>query len=274
MHRAGHALVLATLLVLAGCGAVLPGGGGPDDTDSTATVTPVAVPTSEAPSLPPGVREDGVNATLLAETTARSVRGETVRLQFDEREARPEFSLGTVYVGPRVLVRSLAPDRYSVRVTEVNERGGGLSVETFGNATYVTPERSYRYDGENVTWGPSAGAFGRPSRLTAGYVGTYLDVASVGIRRLGNGSVLVEGEGGRSVNGTDYSVRAVVGPDGVVRSFEGIYTRDGRVQFVTFSLSETDAFTPPEWFQDADVTASPTPTDGAGERTATATPTP
>jgi hypothetical protein len=253
---------LALLLALAGCGTVLPGGGSSGAT--TPTASPAPVPVGDGESLPPGVGPDAVDASVLAEATARHVRDETVRFQFDEREARPEFSLGTVYVGPRVTVRAVAADQYSVRVEEVNERGGGLSVETFGNATYVTPEWVYRYDGENVTAsGDSEAAYGRPSRLASEYVATYLDVADVQVRRVGDGTVVVEGEGGRRVNGTDYSVRAVVGPDGVVRSFEGIYTRDGRVQFATFSLTETDAFTPPEWLDGANVS---TPT-----RTATAT---
>lgn len=262
---------LALLLALAGCGAVLPGGGSSGAT--TPTASPAPVPVGDGESLPAGVGPERVNASILAERTARHVRGETVRFQFDEREARPEFSLGTVYVGPRVTVRAVAADRYSVRVEEVNERGGGLSVETFGNATYVTSARVYRYDGENVTArGDGEAAYGRPARLASEYVATYLDVQDAQVRRLGDGSVVVEGEGGRRVNGTDYSVRAVVGPDGVVRSFEGIYTRDGRVQFATFSLTETDAFTPPEWLDGANVS---TPTRTATQtQTATATGTP
>lgn len=278
MHRALLVVLLGCLVALAGCGAILPGGGSPSDPRTTSTATPAPVPDVGATSLPPGVRPDGVNATVLARTTARSVRGETVRFQFDEREARPEFSLGTVYVGPRVTVESVAPRRYTVRVEEVNERGGGLSVETFENATYATPERVYRYDGANLTTVRDERARGRPARLVAGYVGTYLDVETVQVRRLGDGRVSIEGEGGPSVNGTDYSVRAVVGPDGVVQSFEGIYTRDGRVQFATFSLTEGGVFTPPEWFDESRVTGTSTPvgtsvvtaTGTETERTATA----
>ncbi|MFC7227657.1 hypothetical protein N0B31_09610 [Salinirubellus salinus] len=270
MHR-GAPLCLFVLLALAGCGAVLPGGGPSAATTPTATPAPVPVDDGETRTLPPGVGPERVDAARLAEVTARSVRGETIRFQFDQREARPEFSLGTVYVGPRLTVEAVAADRYTVRVEEVNERGGGLSIETFENATYVTPDGTYRYDGENVTVAGAEDAYGRPSRLAATYVETYLDVETVEVRRLGNGSVVVEGEGGQAVNGTDYSVRAVVGPDGVVRSFEGIYTRDGRVQFATFSLSPRDAFQPPEWYRAATVTASPTATAATAVPATTAT---
>jgi hypothetical protein len=270
MYGVARPVCLALLLALAGCGGVLPGGGGPSAT-TTPTATPAPVPVDDGGSLPPGVGPERVDASLLAQTTARRVRGETVRFQLDRRVARPEFSLGTVYAGPRVTVEAVAADRYTVRVEEVSERGGGLSVERLENATYVTPDGTYRFDGANVTVGTDDDAYGRPSRLAATYVETYLDVETAQVRRLENGSVVVEGEGGQAVNGTDYSVRAVVGPDGVVRSFEGIYTREGRVQFATFSLSPAGVFQPPEWYRAANVTVSPTPTATTAAPATTAT---
>jgi hypothetical protein len=274
--RRSSLVAVVLLLALAGCSAVLPGGGA--DTGTTPTATPAPIPVGDGASLPPGVDPERLNATVLARTTARQVEGETVRFEFDEREARPEFSLGTVYVGPRVTVESVATDRYSVRVEQVSERGGGLMVATFQNATYVTPDGAFRYDGANLTAVAADGREGRPSRLVARYVDTFLDVERASVRQLPNGSVLVEGEGGRTVNGTDYSVSALVGSDGVVRRFEAIYTRDEQVQFATFTLEERDVFRPPEWYDPANVTHTPTavPTErtesATGAPNATATP--
>jgi hypothetical protein len=257
MHRPLLAALLALLLTLGGCSAVLPADGPEEGTTPTSTAAPV--PVGDGAPLPPGVTPSSVNASRLVAATTDGITGENVGFQFDEREARPEFSLGTVYVGPRVTVESVAVDRYTVRIERVSERGGGLSVETFENATYATPDQVYRYDGENLTVRPlEPEAVGRPSALVAGCVRTYLDVEEVRVTRVGEGAVRIEGEGTRAVNGTDYSVSAVVGENGVVRSFEAIYTHDGRVQFATFTLERGGAFSPPEWYDPAAVTATPT----------------
>jgi len=262
---------LALLVSLVGCGAILPGGGGAGG-PGTPTATAAPVPVGSGADLPPGVSADAVDVARLADTTAGVLAEGPVRFRLDQREARPEFSLGTVYVGPRVTVVAAGPERYLVRAEEVNERGGGLTVETFENATYITGDGTYRYDGENLTRAGAEGTVGRPERLLRGYLATYLDVRKVRVSSTGDGSVLVEGEGGRSVDGTDYSVRAVVDEDGLVRSFEAIYTRENRVQFASYSLSPGEPLSPPEWYESwaaseagnatatASGTGTPTPT--------------
>ncbi|MFC7177552.1 hypothetical protein [Halosegnis marinus] len=163
-------LLVAVLVVLAGCGAAVPGGG--EQTPSeTATAAPVPTttpaPTPDPVVYPPGLADDGVNATALAAATRASLSGTEFALQYDRREARPEPSLGAVYVGPRVQVRAGAPDRYVVNRSLVTERGGGLSIETFRNATYVNGSRATtltRNGTETSAAGPDAEGFRAGSR--------------------------------------------------------------------------------------------------------------
>jgi hypothetical protein len=225
-----------------------------DQSVSTGTVTPAPIPDDTALPLPAGVQSDNVKVSILAAETAQTVENQNVRVQFDGREARPEFSLGTVYVGHRVRVDASTQDRYSVRVEKVNERGGGLSISTLENSTYVTPEGIYLYDGANVTMMAERASPDRPAALAARYVRTYLDVEQITVSLQENGTVVLEGQGTRSVNGTDYSVRATLTEDGVVRRFEAIYTRDGRVQFAAFSLEPRGVFSVPDWYEGANAT--------------------
>lgn len=216
----------------------------------TQTVTPAPVPSESAsvvgtnPRLPPGTR-DGLDVRTLAANTARAVPGGSWRL--DRLEARPEFSLGTTYVGPRLTANVSGPERYTLRRSVVNARGGGLSLETFENATYVTPEGVYQYDGNvTVTREVDPVDENRPARLAAGYVRRYLDVERANVTRTRDGAV-VEGVGTRTVTGTEYAVRAVVTGEGVVVRFTAVYARDGVVRIVSFGLERDSTFTPPAW---------------------------
>jgi hypothetical protein len=266
--RVFPATVVAVLLVLtAGCGGT-PGAGtgsGPEDSPGVgATVTPAPVPTATpAPTatptpLPPGVGPDVVDADRLATTTA-GLDGEYA-FTFDRLESRPEFSLGTVYVGPR-LRAEVGASGYTLSRLVHNARGGGLELSTFRNATYVGPDRVVEYDGNRTrTRERRAADTGVPAALLVGYVRTYLAVGNVTVERLGDGSVRLLGDAPTRVDAADYSVRARVSPAGVVRSFSAVYSRGDRVRFAELRLDRESSFAVPAWARHD----GPTPGDGAG----------
>lgn len=239
-------LVLVVMVILAGCsGFAGVSGNDPAVTDSVAT--PAPVPTDQPVAYPPGLSESRVNATALGAAHERALRDASYRWQFDAREARPEFSLGTVYVGPRVTVEASGPRRYAVVRSQVTERGGGLAVETWERTRFVTGSRVLVRDGEENRSRPvSENDTALGSRLAGDYVARFLAVENVSVQLFDNGTALVRGDTATVVEGTSYTVTAYVSPSGVVRQFQATYARDERVQFASYSVSlEERRVTPP-----------------------------
>lgn len=240
-------VVVALLVVLAGCGAAGPGA----TSTEGGTVTPVPVPTDPTPEpelYPPGVTPDGIDASTLAATTERSLNGTAFSFRLDRRQARPERSLGTLYVGPRLEVDAAADDRYLLNRTTVSERGGGFMIETFRGATYVRGERATVKGGEDVTVRPvEPDEQTPPATRAARLVRRYLAVENATVERSENGTAVVRGYGTPLPNVSQYSVTAVVANDGTVTRFDAVFVRNEHVWFVRFRLDRDASFEPPEW---------------------------
>lgn len=245
-----RALVLAAVVVLAGCSGLAGlSDDGPAVTDTVAT--PAPVPTDKPVAYPPGLSASGVNATAVGAAHERALRGASYRWQFDAREARPEFSLGTVYVGPRVTVEASDPRRYAVVRTEVTERGGGLSVETWERTRFAAGGRVLvRDEAGNRSRNVTRNDTGLGSRLAGDYVARFLAVENASVQLFENGTALVRGDTALEVDGDSYTVTAYVGPSGVVRRFQATYVQEERVQFASYAVSiEELRVTPPSRVQ-------------------------
>lgn len=243
-----RALLVAVLVLLAGCGSAVPG----DDATPSETTTAAPVPTEEPVTYPPGLANGTLDADALAAATRGELAGTAYSLRFDRREARPEPSLGAVYVGPRVDASVAGPSRYVLNYTLVSERGGGIGIETLRNATSVDGDTATVLTRNGTTTRPAgANATGYPSRLADEVVERYLTVENATVTRFENGSAVVRGNGTTIRNASDYSVTAVVAPDGVVRRLDAIFVRDDRVQFVRFRSDRNATFEPPRWTLEA-----------------------
>lgn len=214
--------VVGLVVVLAGCGA-LGGSGGPDgpfdtETDEERTLTPVAVPevTAEPAPLPPGVTTAGVtDADALLDAHRAVLRNQsytlTVRLSVDgvvsERLARVESP--TRYYQREVLAGS---------ESNVSRFASDRTVYTRSVAPNAT--RYARFD----TVRPPGSQTVRESRLllsvpTATVFETTVDGRPAFVVR---GSYPVHPAASALRNVT---LRAVVRPDGLVRSLNASYTR-------------------------------------------------
>jgi hypothetical protein len=129
MRRALGMILIAALVVLAGCSGVLGGGGG----GPTETVTPAAVPTDEptptpAPRLAPGITGEGIeNPSVLVaahksffENRSFTIRWNSTALAANGSVLNRETSM--IYVGP--------PDEGFRIPSERNDSGDDLSSET------------------------------------------------------------------------------------------------------------------------------------------------
>lgn len=217
----------------------------------TETVTPVPVPSDSTPDsarYPSGLAPDEVDAAALAAATERSLNGTTFSFQLDRRQARPERSFGTVYVGTRLRVRAAADGRYLRNRSNVSERGGVIAVERFRNATYVDGDRAAMKDGDGVVIrSVTDDERSIPAARAAGLVSRYLTVENATVERLDNGTAVVRGSGTSLPNASQYGVTAFVAADGTVIRFEAVFVRDNRVQFVRFRLDRNATFKPPDW---------------------------
>ena len=244
-------LVVALLVVLAGCGAAVP------DATSTEgeTVTPVPVPTDPTPEsdlYPPGTTQDGVDATALAAATERSLNDTEFAFRLDRRQAFPERSLGTLYVGPRLQVDAASNDRYLLNRSSVSERGGGFVIETFQNATYVRGERAtVRANGTVSVRAVKPRERTEPAARVGEIIRRYLAVENATVERSANGTAFVRGSGAPFSNVSQYAVTAVVAADGTVTRFDAVFVRDERVQFIRFRLDRNATFEPPGWTGEA-----------------------
>lgn len=239
--------VVLVAVLLAGCSGLGGLGTGDGGSTSTAVATPAPVPTDQSVAYPPGVSEAGVNATALAAAHERQLRGASYAWEFDAREVRPEPGLGSVYVGPSVVVETASPRRYVIVRRQITERGGGLVVETDRRVRFASGERVLTTDGNgtrsrNVT--DDDAALG--ARLAGRLVAQHLAVENASVRLFTNGTARIEGRGTLAVEGTNYELTAYVDEVGVVRRFDAAYVRDDRVQFARYELRlEQRRVTPP-----------------------------
>lgn len=243
-----RSLLVAGLLVLAGCGGTGLGG---ETATPTGTATPAPVPTTTE-TYPPGLSGTSVDAAALANATGRELSRRSFAFRYDRLEARPEFSLGTVYVGPGIRAVVDTPTHYRVENLQVTARGGGIAIETPGRERYVTGDRVFtRTENGTVTRGIHPSDRGVPTRTVTGVVGSYLAVENATVTTQPNGSAVVEGTGSALANVSEYSVEALVSAEGVLLRLDAVFARDGRVRFVRFTLTRGADLETPAWTRNA-----------------------
>jgi hypothetical protein len=264
MSRARFALVLASLVFLAGCGGML--APGPDGTP-TRTVTPAPLPVETAtpggPSvLAPGLSTDGVfDAGDLADAHVAALEGVSFTVVREERRTYTNGSFRSRY---RSVVRmSAAADRFRYGLNQTDRRDGRLRHQRLeryadGSVVYVaiTREDETTY---SILGGPERpvepstvfpdGATARfgVARL---FGSLRLDVVD---RRVADGrtayAVAVE-NGSQALGGLrNVSMNATVRSDGLVTDYRLAYeVGDIRVTVVVEfeRVGETEV-TPPSW---------------------------
>ena len=262
-----RALLVAVLAVLAGCGGAPAG-----EQTRTETVTAAPVPT-ESPdayspgvgtrtatdtpgALPPGVSAEGVDPQAVAAAMRTALRGTAYEWTLDELEAREASALRATYAGPRVHAEVAGPARYVLDYSTVIEPGDGGERTTPASARYVDGSRILNHDGTAVTVRPVSSAhLGYPSRVAANVAG-YLAAERVAVTSFRNGSAYVRGEGSNRPGRSAYSVAALVGPEGTIRTLDASFTRDGRERTVRFRLDRGIRFDPPAWSRGTNVTVT------------------
>lgn len=241
-------LLVALFVALAGCGGTgIPDGPGNTGGEPTASVTPAPVPTATVDPYPPGVSPGAIEPEAIGMAMRTTLRGTSYEWTLETRGAFETTSGTPDYVGSRIHAEVSGPTRYVVdNVLLIADSNDTTTLST----SYVDGSRVLSYDGENVTARPvSSAQFGYPSRVAANVVG-YLRVEHVETTRLGNGSVYVRGNRSTRRGFSNYSVEALVGPDGTVRRLDAGFTRDGRTQSVRFRLDRRHEFEPPPWADD------------------------
>lgn len=274
MSRPGRSVAgvgaVAVLVVLAGCGGVLPGDGSgsasggesltpapvPDSSVATGAVAggagdPDAGDPSTTPAYPPGVDADGIrNRSALFAAHRAVLAGQSYRITAVRRVVRPERE--TIYRGAAVA-------------------NGSTYLVTYGRnrtaLTYVDPSGRYtrgfdRVDGRitNVTAG--ATAVGPPTAppVVAGlrYLATN-DAAVTWVERDGERLVrlfVARGPSIRAIRG-NYSLTLYVRPDGLVRTFVVDATGPDRTADAAFTERYTytgigaTTVTEPDWVRRA-----------------------
>lgn len=239
-------VAVALAVTLAGCATVL------DDPSRTETVTPAPVSTpadgsSTGSSLPPGVTGTGVadpRALLDAHRRAIEDRSYTLRVCVTSGGQRAER-----------LLRFESPERYYHRDTEAGSAGTRTAFAD-GTRLYVRTNRSgsVRYDAGNATAGPSTPT----TRLLKTFL--QVDNATVSKTRL-NAGVGYEIRATYDAHPTvaefrNYSVLAVVTPEGRLQSVTASYTRttgglDPVDVFYSFQYTEVGSttVTRPTWVE-------------------------
>ncbi|MEF8852213.1 MAG: hypothetical protein V5A44_06750 [Haloarculaceae archaeon] len=231
-------VVLALVVVLAGCGSVVDGGTTPEEDTPTRTLTPAPVPTSATPTdelvtLPPGVTGDGIadpDALLDAHRSALRNRSYTLRARISVRGVVSER-----------FTRVESPTRYYQRDVRY---GTGSNVTRFASDTSVYTRSTYdsvtRYDRFEAVIPPRSTTV-RESRALL-----ELDSAAV-TRTTRDGHTVFVVRGTYPTHPTlpgvrNFSLRVVVEPDGLVRSLHATYVRvEGATRTnVTRSFTYTD----------------------------------
>ncbi|WP_152416133.1 hypothetical protein [Halococcus hamelinensis] len=245
------ALVVVALVVLAGCNGALGGDG-----ESTATVTPAAVPTDRPtatahPALAPGLTRRGIedpDALLAAHADALEDRSFTTR-----SNTTVEFANGSVatrgtsatYAGPSGEAVRLVLDRNGTDEPshiEAWQRDGELLV----NRTYTNGTTSY----DRI----AVGSQQRVGTYGAGSLEYLLDSTSLAgtsvAERAHNGTPVYVVRGrteSQLMDGTTF--RLVVGPNGLIQRY--------RVMRATFADNESATATTVVTYDDVGTTPSP-----------------
>lgn len=247
LRSAGTTLLVCCLLALAGCGGpVLPEAAD----EPTVAATPAPVPTTTPDRYPPGVSPGLVDPQVVATAMRTELRGTAYTWTLDERGTFGDGSTGTEYVGSRVHADVAGPARYVLDRRLLAAEPGN---DTLLSMTYVNGSRALTYDGDNVTAGPVGSAqLAYPSRVAAN-IAKYLRAQRVRTTPFRNGTVLVRGTGSARPGFSNYSVDALIGPEGTVLRLDAEYTDDGRSVTVRFRLDRATAFDPPAWAEGSSV---------------------
>jgi hypothetical protein len=240
--------VIVLITLLAGCGSIL---GTPEATE---TVTPAAVPeVSETPTagegpLPPGLTGGGVrDSAALATAHLDAVRGRSYTW-------RSQRLFGATQ-NDRTL-RVAAPRRYSYRQTSP---GAEANTTEFADGEVVYT-RYYRFV-ERLRRAPAPNATDQYGPMAAGAIERYLAVESATVAE-----TLVDGDRYYRVRAStdryrpidaavNYSVTALIAPDGFVRSLHATYEIDGENRTVAvehrFRYTDigTTTVTEPQWLR-------------------------
>jgi len=236
-----RAVVVAVVVVLAGCGALGGGSAGADNadrSDPTRTLTPVPVPeVTETPvTLPPGLTGDRVTdsaALVEAHFAALSGRSYTLRIRVTVDDARSER-----------LFRVQTPTRY-YRADRLEDGGADRTHFADGATLYTRNE----FDGQRH--------YGRfddvspPSTRSVRLSRAYLRVDRVRVAE-----TRVDGDPAYELTGTydvhpavesfrNVSLRAVIEPSGLIRTLNVSYYRatDGANVTRSFAYSDLDSTT-------------------------------
>lgn len=251
MRRPLAALLVAGLLVLAGCAGSLPGSG----------------PTLDDVAYPTGVSDDGVNATALTAAHASAVenRSVTVGLDLDQRTPAGNNSVQLeAAVGPdrdRMNVTANASDRTVEMYLTADEEYRRTTAN--GSASYAVRERTPEMMSLPMP-SPSGGRWIAQFAGQANYTpddvvvedGTTLVVLTADETSLGESS---------STNVTSFDSRLYVSPDGVVHRLAFDYEAEGPngqsvAMSATFRVSDVGDTTvsEPGWLDDAKAAANET----------------
>lgn len=245
-------VLVCWLLVLAGCGGTTPPA--PDGgSDGTATATPAPVPTTTPDEYPPGVSSGWIEPQVVATAMRTELRGTAYTWTLEERGTFGDASTGTDYVGSRVHAEVAGPARYVLGQWLLAAEPAN---DTVLSTTYVDGSRALTYDGENVTAGPVASAqLAYPSRAAAN-VAEYLRARRIRTTPFRNGTVWVRGSGSVRPGFSNYTVDALLGPDGTVLRLDAEFTDDGHTGTIKFRLERGTPFEPPSWATGANVTVT------------------
>ncbi|MFB6302843.1 MAG: hypothetical protein ABEH78_08290 [Haloferacaceae archaeon] len=267
--RPSLAVLVALLAVLAGCGAG-PSATSPSGTDAQPSPTPTAAPTTPTPATTldptsvPGVRADGVNVTRLtaAHEAALNRTSYTLNVSVRRGDARRRIVVATSGPVP-TRIRSESPSRTRVEYYEDGR---------FYRRTVAGGNVSYRM-------GPFVG---NPAFSGASVLRQYMSMARYAPMRTtvhrGEPVVVLAADREDLRSGAfgdatteSFASRALVGADGVVRSFEFVAsgtTADGRPFVVRVRLRVTGigdtVVGAPDWLDEARAATSGT----AGNETA------